>query len=191
MEGKDNFKIDKLVDSNFHVWKQKVELVFGDRGVTDHILDTSTPDDPLELAQWKKDDAKAKAVIGLTLSNDLLEHVRGLETAFEMWEVLVGAGYGMGYDVSGHCPQLQFDGIRHSDWTVQWYVQCSGTHSTVVCTVQWCVQCSGMYSTVVRTVKWYAQYRSRTVNCHDRMDLQLMVQQTGTATWRSDPCDPS
>ena len=105
--------------------------------------------------------------------------------------MLVGAGYGMGYDVSGHCPQLQFDGIRHSDWTVQWYVQCSGTHSTVVCTVQWCVQCSGMYSTVVRTVKWYAQYRSRTVNCHDRMDLQLMVQQTGTATWRSDPCDPS
>ena len=89
MEGKDNFKIDKLVDSNFHVWKQKVELVLGDRGVTDHILDTSTPDDPLELAQWKKDDAKAKAVIGLTLSNDLLEHVRGLETAFEMWEAIL------------------------------------------------------------------------------------------------------
>ena len=88
MESKGNFKIDKLVDSNFHVWKQKVELVLGDREVTEHILDSAAPEDPSALAQWKKDDAKAKAVIGLTLSNDLLEHVRGIETAYEMWEAI-------------------------------------------------------------------------------------------------------
>ena len=88
MESKGNFKIDKLVDSNFHVWKQKVELVLGDRELIEHILDSDKPEDASELAQWKKNDAKAKAVIGLTLSNDLLEHVRGIETAYEMWEAI-------------------------------------------------------------------------------------------------------
>ena len=37
-----------------------------------------------EIPQWKKD-KKAQAIIGLTLSDDLLENVREVQTSKEMW----------------------------------------------------------------------------------------------------------
>ncbi len=40
-----------------------------------------------EIPQWKKD-KKAQAIIGLTLSDDLLENVREVQTSKEMWLVI-------------------------------------------------------------------------------------------------------
>ena len=90
MEGSSGmFKIEKLSESNFHVWKQKVELVLAFRELDDHISDSvSAPQTDPEHAVWVKADAKARAVIGLTLSDEHLEHVRDCETAGAMWSAI-------------------------------------------------------------------------------------------------------
>jgi regulator of PEP synthase PpsR (kinase-PPPase family) len=40
------------------------------------------------VSAFKKKDAKAKAVIGLTLNDEHLEHVRSAQTASAMWTCL-------------------------------------------------------------------------------------------------------
>ena len=88
--GSGMFKIEKLSESNFHVWKQKVELILAFRELDDHISDSAPatlPNDP-QLDSWVKADAKARAVIGLTLSDEHLEHVRDCETAAAMWSAI-------------------------------------------------------------------------------------------------------
>ena len=87
--GLGGLKIEKLGENNFHVWKQKVELVLAFRELDDHITEEDPPTDPDTLREWKKKDAKAKAVIGLTISDDHLDHVRDAGTAFEMWTAIV------------------------------------------------------------------------------------------------------
>ena len=85
------FKIEKLSESNFHVWKQKVELILAFRELEDHISDSVSSPPPNDLAydSWVKADAKARAVIGLTLSDEHLEHVRDCDTAVSMWSTIV------------------------------------------------------------------------------------------------------
>ncbi len=51
-------------------------------------LEDDPPTDATELVLWKKKDKKARAVIGLTLSNDMLENVREADSAKKMWKVL-------------------------------------------------------------------------------------------------------
>ena len=41
-----------------------------------------------EIFKWKKKDKNAQAIIGLTLSDDLLENVREVQTSKEMWLVI-------------------------------------------------------------------------------------------------------
>ena len=88
MDGLSGFKIEKLRDSNFHVWKQRVELLLAFREL-DGVITKSAPSDEVELREWNKKDAKAKAVIGLTLNDDHLDHVRGVSSAREMWEAIM------------------------------------------------------------------------------------------------------
>ncbi len=81
-------KIDKLNHSNYHFWKIRVQHI-----LTLKDLDDFLEEDPLvqtysntaEFLQWKKKDRKAQAIIGLTLSDDLLENVREVSTTKEMW----------------------------------------------------------------------------------------------------------
>ena len=80
------FKIEKLGESNYHVWKQKVELLLAFRELGNHISVNAQPE-KLE-PEWLKTDSKAKAVIGLTLSDEHLEHVRECKTAADMWKVI-------------------------------------------------------------------------------------------------------
>ena len=47
------------------------------------------PTDPTEQQTWLRNDAKARAVIGLTLSDEHLEHVHDCETAANMWSVII------------------------------------------------------------------------------------------------------
>ena len=83
-------RIEKLTDANYYVWKHKIQLVLALRDVDQHIFD----DIPDELSEsdrraWLRGDRKARAYIGLSLSDDHLEHVRGLESAKDMWEAIV------------------------------------------------------------------------------------------------------
>ena len=83
------FKIEKLSESNFHVWKQKVELILQFKELGAHIEDSEKqPTGSDDAEKWFKDDAKAKAVIGLTLSDEHLEHVRDCVTAASMWSTI-------------------------------------------------------------------------------------------------------
>ena len=81
-------KIEKLNDSNFHAWKQKIVLLLALKDLDDFIED-DPPLDKSELTKWVKGDRKARAIIGLSLSDEHLEHVRDVETAKEMWAAIV------------------------------------------------------------------------------------------------------
>lgn len=54
-----------------------------DRG--DHLI-TSAPIDKDELSNWKKCDAKARAIIEFTLSDNHLDHVRDVTTTADEWK---------------------------------------------------------------------------------------------------------
>ncbi|CDF39892.1 unnamed protein product [Chondrus crispus] len=83
-------RIEKLTASNFYIWKQKIELLLALRDVDQYVLDdipeNATSDD---RRKWIRGDAKAKAVIGLTLSDDYLHHVRECSSAKETWEAIL------------------------------------------------------------------------------------------------------
>ena len=83
-------RIEKLTASNFYIWKQKIQLLLAlrdvDQYVFDDISEDATSDD---RRKWMRGDAKAKAVIGLTLSDDYLQHVRGCGSAKETWDAIL------------------------------------------------------------------------------------------------------
>lgn len=86
MDASGGFKIEKLSESNFHIWKQKIELVLAFREPSDHLEDSPPLSNADDARTWQKDDAKVRAVIGLSLSDEHLEHVRGVQSASEMWK---------------------------------------------------------------------------------------------------------
>ena len=88
MEGSSGmFKIEKLTESNYHVWRQKIELILAFREI-DHLIEVGRPSEQVDSEKWTKDDAKARAIIGLTLSDEHLEHIRDCTTASEMWSTI-------------------------------------------------------------------------------------------------------
>lgn len=79
-----NFRIEKLTNSKFHIWKQKVQLILYFCDLGDHVwYSICTPSDGENAAEsWSKSDAKEfKAVIELSWSDNNLEHVHDCETA--------------------------------------------------------------------------------------------------------------
>ncbi len=84
-------KIDKLSHSNYHFWKIRIVHILTLKDLENFLddevpsLDTSRPE---EISNWKKRDKKAQAIIGLTLSDDLLENVREVETTKDMWTAI-------------------------------------------------------------------------------------------------------
>eukprot|EP00171_Calliarthron_tuberculosum_P023077 IDg23077t1 len=82
--------MEKLRDSNFHSWKQKIELVLGHRDVDEMIDRRLCPDKPPdgteEALKWLRKDKTARMTIGLTLSDEMLKNVSNTSTALEMWE---------------------------------------------------------------------------------------------------------
>ena len=87
MDSFSDIKIEKLGEDNFHVWKQKVELLLALKDLDDHLTSTR-PTDEDELSKWKKQDAKARAIIGLTVSDEHLDHVRDTDSAADMWNAI-------------------------------------------------------------------------------------------------------
>ena len=47
--------------------------------------DPPVSDDSAVISLWKKKDKKAQAIIGLSLSNELLENVRDITSTKDMW----------------------------------------------------------------------------------------------------------
>ena len=83
------FKVEKLNDSNFHYWKQQVEYALALKELSDYILPTSDRPSPADAAKATRDDAKAKAVIGMTLGKDHAELVKDCKTAHESWTTIL------------------------------------------------------------------------------------------------------
>lgn len=90
-QGSGSLRVEKLNDTNFYVWKQKIQLLLALKEVDHHIeetIDMNERDDD-KHKQWIRGDNKAKAIIGLSLSNEHLEHVRDCQTAKDMWESIL------------------------------------------------------------------------------------------------------
>ena len=87
--GGSSLKIDKLSSTNFHAWKQKIQLVLSLRELDDHIDEDPPERTDASYTAWMKADRKAKAIIGLSLSDEHLEHVIDADTAKEMWQSIM------------------------------------------------------------------------------------------------------
>ena len=72
------------------MWKQKLELILAFNELNLHIGDSAGRPPGSDQADTSfKQDAKAKAIIGLTLSHGHLEHVRDCATAASMWSTIM------------------------------------------------------------------------------------------------------
>ena len=79
-------KIDKLTSDNYHAWKQRILHVLALRDLEDYV---DPPDSDTQIKDsWKKKDRKAQALIGLSLSDQILESTREVETCHEMWKII-------------------------------------------------------------------------------------------------------
>ena len=80
-------KIEQLKESNYHAWKIRIQHVLTLKGLKKYI-EEGPPSDSDELNSWIEKDLKAQAIIGLTLSDELLENVREVSSAKEMWAAI-------------------------------------------------------------------------------------------------------
>ena len=82
-----SIKIEKLNDSNFHIWKVKIKMVLSLREL-DYLLDGGTLPTAKNsnYVSWIIKDKKARAIIGLSLSNSHFERVRHSTSAKNMWD---------------------------------------------------------------------------------------------------------
>ncbi len=81
-----NLKIEKLNDTNFHLWKVKMRMILSIKEL-DEFIDSKKIPSPNDNAyiEWNRKDKKARAFIGLSLSNRHFEQVQHAATASEMW----------------------------------------------------------------------------------------------------------
>ncbi len=84
--GTASIKIEKLNENNFHIWKVKIRMILSIRELENHIDDTNSPAETEPgYAEWLRNDSKARAFIGLSLSDNHLEKVQHALTAKDMW----------------------------------------------------------------------------------------------------------
>lgn len=82
-------KIEQLSEDNFYTWKQKVQLLLCYREVDFTLTQDAPEKNHDEYDKWLKANNKAKAIIGLSLSNEHLHHVADADSAKKMWEALL------------------------------------------------------------------------------------------------------
>lgn len=79
-----SLKLDKLNNNNYQTWRYKVELLL----LKENLFDLVTKDAPAEKDrndEWLKRDGQAKAIIGLSIDDGQLIHVRKLTTSRDYW----------------------------------------------------------------------------------------------------------
>lgn len=88
MESEKSFdRIGKLTYNNYYAWKQKISLLLALKDLNDH-LSSSKPEDAALVPVWEKKDKLVQALIGLNLSDEILESVRHVDTAVDMWNTI-------------------------------------------------------------------------------------------------------
>lgn len=86
MENKGN-NIEKLNNENYFAWKYKMEMLLIKEEVWDVIKDEG-PTNPRTILRWQKRDDKARALIGLSVENNQLVHIRDKNSALLTWNSL-------------------------------------------------------------------------------------------------------
>lgn len=79
------FKIEKLNGSNYLAVKLEIELVLAIPELSEHLKNHPGPLNNDDLPVWTKNDAIEKSIIGLSLSDEHLEHVRDDHSAYDIW----------------------------------------------------------------------------------------------------------
>ena len=73
----------ELNSNNFHSWIVRIQHVLKLKDLEDFLVECP-PTNPAEIPAWAKKDKKAQAITGLSLSDEILENVREVETATAM-----------------------------------------------------------------------------------------------------------
>jgi hypothetical protein len=85
----DSIPMEKFNGFNFHTWKVKIQMHLMNRGVWSIVKGTEkAPSDPRLLVEWEKKEEKAKAIIGLALSDTQLHLIDLEKPSKEIWEQL-------------------------------------------------------------------------------------------------------
>ena len=79
------YSFKKLSNDNYENWKYKMELYLMKEGLWQIV---SKPKPEQVDNAWTENDTKAKAIIGLSVDDSQIVHLRGKETAFEFWSAL-------------------------------------------------------------------------------------------------------
>ncbi len=80
-------RIEKLNNTNYHAWKIRIQHILALKDLDEFLTEDPPGQEApqIDIASWVKKDKKAQAIIGLTLSDELLENVRDAESAKLMW----------------------------------------------------------------------------------------------------------
>ena len=80
-------KIGQLNSNNYHYWKVRIQHVLTLKDFEYFVVE-DPPTSTAEIPAWTKKDGKAQAIICLSLSGELLENVREVETTKAMWTAI-------------------------------------------------------------------------------------------------------
>ena len=82
-------RVEKLTNINYHSWKQKIIHLLALKDLDECINeDPPVNADEATRRSWHRKDRKAQAIIGLSISDELLENVRDSASAKEMWCII-------------------------------------------------------------------------------------------------------
>ena len=84
--------IDKFNGENFGLWKFRMEMVLSSMDLWEIVEETEEPppedDDPKVIKEFNRRAKKALSVIGLSLVNHQLAHIKGCKGPAEAWKAL-------------------------------------------------------------------------------------------------------
>lgn len=78
---------EKLTNNNFFTWKYRMEMLLKKEGLW-KVMDGIAPTETAALVTWNEKDEKAVAIIGLSVQDNQLQHIRNAKTAKESWKAL-------------------------------------------------------------------------------------------------------
>jgi hypothetical protein len=78
-----DLKMDKLSEGNYQMWRFKVLSFLEDKDLDGLVTQEAQEDD-----EWKRKDKKARAIIKLTLSDDVIPFVVNAATTKVVWDEL-------------------------------------------------------------------------------------------------------
>ena len=75
---------------NFGVWKAKLSLLLEENGIKDYVTNfVFVPIDVIQLATYKKGDAKVRRIILDGFKDHIVPNISELETMKKMWDAIL------------------------------------------------------------------------------------------------------